>query len=48
MRTEFLMVKTRYQAKKQCKFAPAVIAKVCGGYVCFESCNDYKIWKNQK
>lgn len=48
MRKEFLIVKTRYKAKKQCAFEPDVIAKVCGGYMCFESRNDYLIWKNQK
>ena len=35
-------------AKKHCEFTPAVIAKVCEGYLCFESVNDYRTWKNQK
>lgn len=48
MRTYFAQVKTRYQAIKKCPFTPARIAKVCGGFMCFESTNDYKIWKNQK
>lgn len=26
----------------------AQVAKVFGGYMCFESDNDYRVWKNQK
>lgn len=26
----------------------AHVAKVFGGYMCFESDNDYRVWKNQK
>lgn len=26
----------------------AHIVKVFGGYMCFESDNDYRVWKNQK
>ena len=48
MRTYFAQVKTRYQAIKECPFTPSKIAKVYGGFMCFESTNDYKIWKNQK
>lgn len=48
MRTEFIKCNTRYMAKKLCNFVPAVIAKVCGGYFCFESRSDYKTWINQK
>ena len=48
MRTYFAQVKTRYQAIKECPFTPSNVAKVCGGFMCFESTNDDKIWKNQK
>jgi hypothetical protein len=26
----------------------AVIKKTCGGYICFDSNNQYQTWKNQK
>ena len=47
MRTEFAEVKNRYQARK---FAPwaAVIAKVEGGFKCFECVSDYQTWRNQR
>ena len=48
MRTFFAQVGTRYRAIKICPFAPAHVAKVFGGYMCFESDNDYRVWKNQK
>lgn len=48
MRTYFAKVRTRYKAIKECPFTPSNVAKVCGGFMCFESTNDYKIWKNQK
>ncbi|WP_195258480.1 hypothetical protein [Phocaeicola vulgatus] len=48
MRTYFAKVRTRYRAIKECPFTPSKIAKVYGGFMCFESTNDYKIWKNQK
>ena len=48
MRTYFAQVSTRYRAIKNCPFTPAHVAKVFGGYMCFESENDYIIWKNQK
>lgn len=47
MRTQFVQVKYRYQAIKECSWASKV-AKVVGGFYCFESVEDYKIWKNQK
>lgn len=43
MRTFFAQVETRYRAIKDCPF----IAKVFGGYMCFESESDYRVWKNQ-
>lgn len=48
MKTYFAQVETRYKAIKECPFTPAVIAKVYGGFICFESTSDYDTWKNQK
>lgn len=48
MRTFFAQVSTRYRAIKVCPFTPAHIVKVFGGYMCFESDNNYIILKNQK
>ena len=47
MRIEFTQVETRYRARKECPWA-SVITRVIGGYICFESKQDYKIWKKQK
>lgn len=47
MRQEVVECKTRKQAEKQCPWAEKIV-KVEGGYMCFESNVDYKIWKNQK
>lgn len=47
MRTEFLEVSTRYQARKAAPWA-AVIASVCGGFRAFESAADYQTWRNQR
>ena len=38
---------TRYQARKVCPWA-CKISKVEGGYMAFESLDDYRTWKNQK
>ena len=48
MRVYFAEVKTRYQAIKEGPFTPSNVAKVYGGFMCFESTNDYNTWKNQK
>lgn len=49
MRTFFAQVETRYRAIKNCPFTPAHVVKVFGGYMCFESDNDYRVWfKKQK
>lgn len=42
MRTFFAQVETRYQAIKNCPFTPEHIVNVFGGYMCFESDNDYR------
>lgn len=47
MKHEFVECKSRSTAKRLCPWACA-IAKVCGGYYCFESATDYQTWKNQK
>ena len=47
MRTKFVECGTYYQAAKECPWA-SKIAKVCGGFMCFESADDYKIWRQQK
>ena len=47
MKTQFIETESRYQAKKQCPWASRT-AKVFGGFMCFESVDDYKTWKNQK
>lgn len=48
MKTYFAQVETRYKAIKECPFTPSNTAKVYGGFMCFESTIDYKMWKNQK
>ncbi len=47
MRKQFVECNTRYQAIKSCPWA-ARIAKVDGGFQCFELITDYLIWKGQK
>lgn len=47
MRTETVECKHRSTAKRRCPWA-AVIAKVEGGFMCFESVDDYRTWKNQR
>lgn len=48
MRTFFAQVETRYRAIKNCPFTPAHVVKVFGGYMCFESDNDYRVWRNHE
>jgi len=47
MRQEIVECKTRYKANKKCPWA-SVVAKVDGGFMCFESKIDYIIWRSQK
>ena len=47
MRTMFYECKYRYQAVKAMPWA-SVIVHVCGGYMGFESWDDYNIWKNER
>jgi hypothetical protein len=46
MRIELVKAKNRKQAFSRCPWA-AVIIKVEGGYKCFESMKEYKIWRDQ-
>ena len=47
MRTKFVETESRKKAIDECPWQ-SVTAKACGGYYCFESVEDYKMWKNQK
>ena len=47
MRTTFIQVETKKEAENECSWAEKIV-KVCGGYMCFESADDYRKWKNQK
>ena len=47
MKTEMIETDSRYQAKKAAPWA-AKITRVCGGFMAFESVDDYHTWKNQK
>lgn len=47
MRKLFIEVESRKEAKNEAPWA-SKIAKVVGGYMAFESVEDYKVWKNQK
>lgn len=48
MRTHFFNVNTKKQAEKLALYSLYKIVKVEGGYLGFETYNDYKTWKNQK
>lgn len=47
MRKQMIEVETREEAEEACPWA-AVIVEVCGGWMCFESVQDHKIWEAQK
>jgi len=47
MRREFVQLKTRVAVKNRCPWA-AVICKVEGGYIAFESIAEAATWKRQK
>lgn len=47
MRKEFVECRSRSTAGRRCPWA-ATIAKVEGGYMCFESVADYQTWKGQR
>jgi len=47
MKKQFLSCKDRKTAQRRCPWA-AKIVKVELGYICFESIDDYLVWKKQK
>jgi hypothetical protein len=47
MRKEMIQVKTRKEAEQAAPWASKVV-KVDGGYMAFESIDDYRAWKNQQ
>jgi len=47
MQTQFIAAKTAAEARKLAPWA-AKVAKVDGGYMAFESLDDYATWKAQK
>ena len=47
MRIKTTETKSRKKAQQECPWACKIV-RVEGGYKCFESIDDYKIWKNQK
>ena len=47
MQQQFVEAKTKKEAQVKCPWAE-VIVKVEGGYMCFESRQDYETWKRQK
>lgn len=46
MRTQFVQG-DRTDAENECPWA-SVILGVIGGFMCFESVDDYKVWAGQK
>lgn len=47
MRQKFVECKYYYQAFNLCPWASKVV-RVCGGFMCFESVDDWRIFKLQK
>lgn len=47
MRKQFVECETRKEALEECPWASA-IRKAVGGYWCFESHDDAKVWDSQK
>ena len=47
MKKALIICKTRKTAVKRAAWACKIV-KVEGGYMAFESWDDYKVWKNQK
>lgn len=47
MRKQFVQCDSRRDAYKECPWASKV-TKVKDGFVCFESVNDYKLFKTQR
>ena len=47
MRREFIEVRSRKTAAKRAPWA-AKITKVVGGFIAFESYDDWRVWRNQR
>ena len=47
MRSKFIECKSKIVAFNECPWASVFVA-VTGGWMCFESYGDYRIWLNQK
>ena len=47
MRSRFVECKSKTVACDECPWA-SVVVRVTGGYMCFESYSDYRVWMNQK
>ena len=47
MRTQLVQTVSLIHAQLECPWAEMVV-KVEGGYLCFESIDDYETWNNQK
>ena len=47
MRQEFVMTDKKSVAIEECPWASKIV-KVCDGYQCFESADDYETYINQK
>jgi len=48
MRKQFIPVMDRRKALRMFDFPTAKVVKVCGGYLGFESVNDFEVWRKQK
>ena len=46
MKKKFIMAKSRHLAKKWCPWSVKIV-KCEGGFIVFESVDDYKTWKKQ-
>ena len=46
MKKKFVMVGSRHLAKKMCSWAVKIV-KTEGGFIAFESVDDYKVWKKR-
>jgi hypothetical protein len=47
MRTQFAQTSSRRTAEAECPWSTKIV-KVDGGYMVFESINDYQTWRSQQ
>lgn len=47
MKTKFCQVSTKNEAINECPWAAEAV-EVDGGFLCFESIDDYSTWSNQQ